>query len=71
MYYTISTGALATFIWYRTLIRNGGMIIIFILGIVLTIFGVHLFLKDTYMLQGFILMILGEGILCISLSYMV
>lgn len=48
------------------------MVVIFILGIVLTIFGVYLFLKDfTYMLQGVVLMILGAGILGISLSYMV
>lgn len=47
------------------------MEVIFIIGIVLITFGVYLFSKDTYMFQGFILMILGEGALCISLSYMV
>lgn len=55
-------------------LSNGGvsMVVIFILGIVLIIFGVYLFLKDfIYMLQGVILMILGAGILGISLSYIV
>nr|DAE39992.1 MAG TPA: hypothetical protein [Caudoviricetes sp.] len=48
------------------------MVVIFILSIVLIIFGVYLFLKDfAYMLQGVILMILGAGILGISLSYIV
>lgn len=46
------------------------MKVIFIIGIVLIIFGVYLFLKDfMYMLQGVILMILGAGILGISLSH--
>ena len=45
------------------------MEVIFIIGIVLIAFGVYLFSKDfTYMLQGVILMILGAGILGISLS---
>lgn len=45
---------------------------IFIIGIILIIFGVYLFLKDfKYMLQGVILMILGASILGISLSYIV
>lgn len=45
---------------------------IFIIGIILIIFGVYLFLKDfKYMLQEVILMILGAGILGISLSYIV
>lgn len=44
------------------------MEVIFIIGIVLIIFGVYLFLKDfAYMLQGVILMIFGAGILGISL----
>lgn len=48
------------------------MKVISIIGIVLIVFGVYLFLKDfTYMLQGVILMILGAGILGISLSYIV
>jgi len=48
------------------------MKVIFIIGIVLIIFGLYLFLKDfAYMLQGVILMILGAGILGISLSYIV
>ena len=48
------------------------MEVIFIIGIVLIAFGVYLFLKDfTYMLQWVILMILGAGILGISLSYIV
>ena len=48
------------------------MKVILIIGIVLIIFGVYLFLKDfAYMLQGVILMILGAGILGISLSYIV
>ena len=35
------------------------MIVIFLIGIVVSIFGVYLFLKDfAYMLQGVILMIL-------------
>ena len=42
----------------------------FIIGIVLIIFGVYLFLKDfKYMLEGVILMILGAGILGLSLHY--
>ena len=42
---------------------------IFIIGIILIIFGVYLFLNDfKYMLQGVILMILGASILGISLS---
>lgn len=45
---------------------------LFILGIVLIIFGVYLFLKDfKYMLEGVILMILGAGILGLSLHYIV
>lgn len=48
------------------------MIAAFIIGIILIIFGIYLFLKDfKYMLQGVILMILGAGILGISLSYIV
>lgn len=40
----------------------------FILTIVLILFGVYLFLKDfKYMLQGIILMILGAGLLGLSL----
>ena len=47
---------------------NSEMEVIFILGIVLIIFGVYLFLKDfKYMLEGVILMILGAGILGLSL----
>ena len=56
----------------KTINGGVGMEVIFIIGIVLIAFGVYLFLKDfTYMLQGFILMILGAGILGISLSYIV
>lgn len=48
------------------------MKVIFIIGIVLIIFGVYLFLKDfKYILQGVILMILGVSILGISLSYII
>ena len=48
------------------------MEVIFIIGIVLIIFGVYLFLKDfAYMLQGVILMMLGASILGVSLSYIV
>jgi hypothetical protein len=48
------------------------MKVIFIISIALIILGVYLFLKDfKYMLQGVILMILGAGILGISLSYIV
>lgn len=48
------------------------MEVIFIIGIVLIIFGVYLFLKDfMYTLQGIILMILGAGILGISLSLLI
>ena len=47
---------------------NSEMEVISILSIVLIIFGVYLFLKDfKYMLQGIILMILGAGILGLSL----
>ena len=57
---------------YKTINGGIGMEVIFIIGIVLIAFGVYLFLKDfTYMLQGVILMILGAGILGISLSYIV
>lgn len=48
------------------------MKVLFMIGIVLIIFGTYLFLKDfKCMLQGVILMILGAGILGISLSYIV
>lgn len=51
---------------------NSEMEVIFILGIVLIIFGVYLFLKDfEYMLEGVMLMILGAGMLGISLHYIV
>lgn len=51
---------------------NSEMEVIFILGIVLIIFGVYLFWKDfAYMLQGIILMILGACILGLSLHYIV
>lgn len=51
---------------------NRYMKVIFIISIVLIIFGVYLFLKDfKYMLQGVILIILGASILGISLSYIV
>ena len=48
------------------------MKVIFIISIVFIIFGEYLFFKDfKYMLQGVILMILGAGILGISLSYII
>lgn len=48
------------------------MEVIFIISIVLIIFGVYLFLKDfKYMLPGVILMILGADILGISLSLLI
>ena len=51
---------------------NSEMEVIFILGIVLIIFGVYLFLKDfKYILEGVILMILGAGMLGLSLHYIV
>lgn len=44
------------------------MVVIFILGIVLIIFGVYLFWKYfAYMLQGIILMMLGACMLGLSL----
>ena len=46
--------------------------LIFIIGIILIIFGLYLFLKDfKYMLQGFIIMMIAACILGISLSYIV
>ena len=43
-------------------------VLLFILSIVLIIFGVYLFLKDfKYMLEGVILIILGAGMLGLSL----
>ena len=51
---------------------NSEMEVIFILGIVLIIFGVYLFWKYfAYMLQGVILMVLGAGMLGLSLHYIV
>lgn len=51
---------------------NSEMEVISILSIVLIIFGVYLFLKDfKYMLEGVILMILGAGMLGLSLHYIV
>lgn len=46
--------------------------LIFIIGIILIIFGLYLFLKDfKYMLQGLIIMMIAARILGISLSYIV
>ena len=47
-------------------------VLLFILSIVLIIFGVYLFLKDfKYMLEGVILMMLGASMLGLSLHYIV
>lgn len=46
--------------------------LIFIIGIILIIFGLYLFLKDfKYTLQGLIIMMIAACILGISLSYIV